>query len=707
MTGPLRAMLPEPDAAGVRRAAAKLEDRGISTVGDLLAVGDSALEGLPRRDRRIVRKLAAHAALALTVEDAHERGALLERGFTSPAAISAVPPLEFRNAVGPVLAPARADDVHRVASVQTSFLNGLEVARYSSSAAAIGTADRVCGCEDCEAATSPLAYLADLIAYVRASVQVDEYGGGPASLALDALSDLLQQPLGDLIASCGAATDPVREVRLLIETLRRHLGTVMPPDADVICSPFPVPLEHVVAGDVDGDRRDELVVCFRRTASSWLALPDDVHSGYFVMDFDPVAGSWAHLRPMNDPAGADFLLGPGLIVKKTVCADVDGDGRDEIVIAIGNRDGSPNVQLGRTWFWIMDYDPAQRAWSHLNPATFAQAGADLWLDDSTVSFLDLVPGDVDGDNEDELIISVTSPTMPNAYWVFDYVALLSGARAWAALSPGLNAALPAFEFEQPTAGYSSYRPRLTLAVDIDSNGRDEVIAFPDAPGGLGANAWIMAYDPPVPPTPGTVGTWGHLNTNLGTLNTDLPAAWAWPARPAHAFGGSTRGLNSSALLLIPEAVGTGAAASDPNSVFEVRYDSTATPGPWAPPDQIDCAPDARTVSAAFAADIDGDLTDELVAVIESRGRRAAWVMDRQTNGQWQHASPIAGHPLSADLEWTAGEDVFRGALVADIDLRAGGHASQGARLLRDERQLDLGHALRRDDPDVASRDPGG
>jgi len=672
--GSLDALLPEPDSVGARRAAGKLERRGIATVADLLAEGETALADLPSRDRRVVRKFAAHAALAVTVSDPLDRSALLERGFSSPAAIAAMPRLEFRNSTADVLTTERADEFHRAASVQTAFLNGLAIAETSSTSSALTAAveTRTCGCEDCEAATSPLAYLADLIAYVRASVQVDKDGGGTTPLALDGLSELLQQPLGDLIASCGAATDPVREVRLLIETLRRHLAAVLPTDADVICSPFPVPLESVVAGDVDGDRRDELVVCFSKSASSWLALPNNVHSGYFVMDFDPVTGSWTHLQPMADAVGADFLLGPGVIAKKTVCADLDGDGRDEVVIAIGNRDGSPHPQLGRTWFWVMDYDPAQHRWGHLNPATFAQAGADLWLDDSSVSFVDLVAGDVDGDSEDELIISVTSSAKPNAYWVFDYVLLLSGARAWAALSPALDASLPAFEFEQPTAGYASYRPRLTVAWDVDNNGRDEVVAFPDAPGGLGASAWIMSYDPPVPATPGTVGAWHHLSTNLGALNTDLPATWGWPARPAQFFGGSTRGLNSSALLLAAESVGAGAAATDPNSFFEVQYDSTVTPDPWDPPDQIDCATDTRAVSAAFAADIDGDLTDEIVAVIDSRGRRAAWVMDRQTNGQWQHISPIAGHALGADLEWCSGDDVFRGALAADIDLRIGG-----------------------------------
>jgi hypothetical protein len=563
-------------------------------------------------------------------------------------AIAAVPLIEFRNAVADSsLTRPRAEEVHRAASAQAAFLNGLSTASYASTSTPLTAAQPAvrCGCEDCEAATSPLAYLTDLIAYVRAGVQVAEYGGTTSPLAIEALTDLLQQPLRDLVASCGAVTEPVRQVRLVIETLRRHLVAVAPVDADVICSPFPLPLEHVVAADVDGDRRDELIVAFRGTASSWLTLPKDVFGGYFVMDFDPATQRWSHLQPMSDPVGADFLLGEGLIAQKTVAADIDGDGRDELVIAVRYEDGSVHPQLGTTWFWVMDYDPAQRRWDHLNPATFAQIGADLWLDDTSVNVLDLLAGDVDGDNEDEVVISVTSSALPNAFWVYDFVELLSGDRFWMALSPGINSALPAFECEQPAPGYGSYRPRLTFVWDADNNGRDEIIAFPDAPGGLGSNAWVMAYDPPAPGAPGgSVGAWRHLNANPGLNNTDLSAPWGWPARAAHAFGGSTRGLNSSALLSAPEAVGAGANASDPNLFFEVRHDSTAAPDPWTPPDQIDCATSARRVSLAFAADVDGDLTDELVAVIESSGRRAAWVIDRQQNGQWQHVSPIAGHP---------------------------------------------------------------
>ena len=62
--------------------------------------------------------------------------------------------------------------------------------------------------------------------------------------------------------------------------------------------------------------------------------------------------------------------GPGE-VKFIVAADVDGDGREEIVVAI-NRAG-----VKASEFWVMDFDPATLTWRHLSQIAGNAAGADF------------------------------------------------------------------------------------------------------------------------------------------------------------------------------------------------------------------------------------------------------------------------------------------------------------------------------------------
>ena len=666
----LGVLLPEGERERARDAIRSLSRRGIRSATDLLA-NTHAVEELPGPQRRIVRKLAAHAALALTTDDAAARKELIAAGYGTPSEIAATPVVELHSQM-PKLSFEHLKEIHRIAATQTMFLAGLQSAPNPIAGLTPGPDGR-CGCEDCEAATSPLSYLANLIAYIRASATYTvEMSGFPdvSSVDVELLTQLLQQPLADLVLSCRAAEDPVRRVRLVIETLRRHLRNAMPPDADVVCGAFPLPLEHIVAGDVDGDHRDELIVAFRTSAGSFQATPAGVLAGYWVMDFDPVARRWSHLRPEAGELGADFTLAAGLVMKKTVCADVDGDGRDEVIVAVGRGDGAPDAQLGRTWFWIFDYDPVQRSWSHLLPGRFQQTGADLSLDDASLSFADVIAADVDGDGRAEVAVAMGSSATPNAFWVFQLVDQAPGP-TWSALSPGGDASLPAFECDPPQTGYASYRTRMAFAADVDQNGRQEILAVPDGPSRIGAGLWAMAYEPPVPAGTGAVGTWHHVSQNPGLAGTDAAEPWPWPAPAQHAFAASTHGLNRPSIIRVPD-VSVGTSTSDLNRLYDQQHDPTGT-DPWTAAEEADAGTDTTTkIAAAFGADVDDDLSDELVAVVKSGSRRAAWIMDRQPNGQWQHLSQIQGDSLGADLVWTTSDSVFRGALGADVDRVTGG-----------------------------------
>ena len=90
-------------------------------------------------------------------------------------------------------------------------------------------------CGDCEAAVSPLAYLADLLTYTFEHVGLPPTSGGSAFMPLSKMPDglinlsgLLQQPFGDLTTSCEAMNQQVRQVRLCIEVLRGYLSSLTP-----------------------------------------------------------------------------------------------------------------------------------------------------------------------------------------------------------------------------------------------------------------------------------------------------------------------------------------------------------------------------------------------------------------------------------------------------------------------------------------------
>ncbi len=73
-------------------------------------------------------------------------------------------------------------------------------------------------------ATGLRSYFSDLLAYTLQNLVKDTGGGTPAALTAAELSALLHQPFEALLASGGVAERPVRQVRLVIEAMRRLLG---------------------------------------------------------------------------------------------------------------------------------------------------------------------------------------------------------------------------------------------------------------------------------------------------------------------------------------------------------------------------------------------------------------------------------------------------------------------------------------------------
>jgi len=208
-------------------------------------------------DHVAVKTLVAHTNLSLVSADVHDNALLFNKGFTSLSAIATTPNDRFLAKVKEPLGERRVTQVYTIARAQQRILNnlltqiGTEKANRMVSAMlkpqpnvqghtepdetvdvpdvyseVVNLFPDPCDCPDCEAAVSPLAYLADLLDYTLDHVARGD--GNKETLTLNDLANLLHQPFGDLPTSCEAAEEQVRQVRLCVEVLCHYLGEPLP-----------------------------------------------------------------------------------------------------------------------------------------------------------------------------------------------------------------------------------------------------------------------------------------------------------------------------------------------------------------------------------------------------------------------------------------------------------------------------------------------
>jgi hypothetical protein len=644
----------------------KLAEHGIRTLADIqIAGGLSQVAGLsPSARDSAVRLLEAHADLSALSPDVELNAALIEQGFTSIPAIAATPQADFVAAAGGRLDDLTAVQLHVMARAQTNLLNsvltGLRQGQVGltgdgrPSEALLDLLASKCGCEDCQSATGPSAYLTDLADYAQKHLKSSQ-GTVQTSVGLDALSRILHQPFGDLQISCGSSAKPVRQVRICVEVLRSLLRATIAADADLDCSASPFEPRFAISGDVDGDGRDELVV-YPQLWDLATTLPV-VGSTFWVMDFDPEMNRWRHLSPQpNDPFDSDFDCSKQAVaVKFAVAADVNGDGRDEIVIA-ADRPGAEGND-----FWVMAYSPKVGKWHHLSPVVGHSFGADFQCTTQDVVAKFAVAADVDGDGRAEIVIGVDRPGAEgNDFWVMDYNPFTN---QWQHLSP-----IGGHPFEADFACRTSPPPaKFALAGDVDGDGRDEIVIAIGTP--ADRNFWVMDYD---------IGTkqWQHLSPVAGGNWDEDIAPSLSPYTTTLAALADVDGNGRAELVIGPQAFP--GAVADPNALWVLGFDpvnrtwNSVAPIPGHPLGaSIDCSAKPIAAGQVVIGDVDGDGRDDIVVVPVPGSHPNAngfWVM-HYTSGlkQWQHLSPIGGHPLDADLDWNALVWPATFALTADVD----------------------------------------
>ena len=215
-----------PTRAGMSAAlGAFLGERGVRTLADVRNAGGLAgLKDLPAAaDEQTLRRLEAHAQLNLLPSGPGTNAKLIEAGYTTLAGIANVSSGDFVGSLAGSIDADQAKELHSIATAQTSLLNNMITGQRVSNG---GTAQAqysaliapTCGCEKCQDAASPMAYLADLLDYTLRHLKNN---GTPVTLTF--LQERFHQPFRDLPATCDVQERKIRQVRICIEVLREHL----------------------------------------------------------------------------------------------------------------------------------------------------------------------------------------------------------------------------------------------------------------------------------------------------------------------------------------------------------------------------------------------------------------------------------------------------------------------------------------------------
>jgi hypothetical protein len=149
-------------------------------------------------------------------------------------------------------------------------------------------------------------------------------------------------------------------------------------------------------GDIDGDGHEEIVVGLAHGGGGYLEIFDDGSAGYGHL-------AWAQIqwKSYNSSNGES----------RPACGDMNGDGKDEIIIGLGKGGGG--------WFEICNYNP--NTLTHRSGTVTHQDWVDLNFQSYNINNGETRPacGDVDGDGMDEMIIGLGSGG-GGYFAVFDY-----------------------------------------------------------------------------------------------------------------------------------------------------------------------------------------------------------------------------------------------------------------------------------------------
>ncbi|MDL2122821.1 MAG: peptidoglycan-binding protein [Deltaproteobacteria bacterium] len=223
-----------------------LADNGIHSLHDICKIGSiEKIKGVDPDDPA-VQILDAHSRLYTSSPDPQANAELIKRGYTGPSSVARACRTDIVGSVHEVVGDFQAARTYVETLAGTYFLNnvitnlsvekanGRKIPQNLDIALKEDILPSKCHCHNCEAAMSPMAYLADLLDYAATHLKLyeDEDDNTGTSISLGYLKENFHQPFGDLPTSCEELERKVRQVRICIEALRSYLGNRPLADVD-------------------------------------------------------------------------------------------------------------------------------------------------------------------------------------------------------------------------------------------------------------------------------------------------------------------------------------------------------------------------------------------------------------------------------------------------------------------------------------------
>ncbi|HVR25359.1 MAG TPA: neuraminidase-like domain-containing protein [Candidatus Polarisedimenticolia bacterium] len=204
----------------------QLSSLGVESLSDIVSKGGLAnVKGISLGDNAALKALDAQANLSLVSTDLNLNSQLIAAGYSNVLDIALSPPSLFLKSIPKVDAMA-ATNIHNLARVAervvTNASSDVRMRTLRGDLSVPGPSanlfPKTCGCENCQNASSPMAYLVDLLDYATRHVLIN----GQAA-TLTALETRFHQPFRGLPADCEAMDAVVRQARICIEVLRQIL----------------------------------------------------------------------------------------------------------------------------------------------------------------------------------------------------------------------------------------------------------------------------------------------------------------------------------------------------------------------------------------------------------------------------------------------------------------------------------------------------
>ena len=201
-------------------------------------------------------------------------------------------------------------------------------------------------------------------------------------------------------------------------------------------------------GDIDGDGKDEIIIGLGPGGGGWLEIfsynsGKVVHKAWVKVNWDDYNKLSGETRIAN--------------------GDIDGDGKDEIVIGLGPVPSEPSLPGG--WFEILNDNFTRLAWGRIGWSDYNETMGETWP--ST--------GDIDGDGKDEIIIGL-GPGGGGSFESFDFSSTHVDHLAWGEIA-----------WQDYKDLYGDTHP---TSADVDFDGKDEIVVGL----GKGGDGWIDILD---------------------------------------------------------------------------------------------------------------------------------------------------------------------------------------------------------------------